>query len=153
MKTYEETAEGDDMTWKDKQDKLEEIAEKHGSEFLICALGWADILIDLNSDLGKVVPDYRALQIKEKFGVLRCYIDQAELMDPEIRKQAYDAIGRAEIRSQGACEICGKDATQTETSWVKTFCPQHTEKMKTKGFSEIVKEFYQENNLEWNLGW
>lgn len=60
-------------------------------------------------------PQTQAVQVKEKFGTLRFYVDN---VDPEI--DAY--VSFAENMSGCTCEKCGSPATQNESGWIKTEC-------------------------------
>lgn len=60
-------------------------------------------------------PQTQAVQVKEKFGSLRFYVDN---VDPEI--DAY--ISFAENMSSCTCEKCGSPGGQSEGGWIKTQC-------------------------------
>jgi hypothetical protein len=64
------------------------------------------------------VPPARMLQVKEKFGGLRFYVD-----DPTEEQSL--VIGFAEMLSLSICERCGamRDVT-VEGAWRKALCPQ-----------------------------
>jgi hypothetical protein len=49
--------------------------------------GWMPIILDLNEKLTKLDPEYRIMQIKEKFGTLRYYFDRSGTTDtrPRVR--------------------------------------------------------------------
>jgi hypothetical protein len=57
-------------------------------------------------------------QIKEKFGGLRFYVDQAT-HDQEL------AIGFAEAMSNRICEVCGSPGQHRQGGWIKTLCDRH----------------------------
>jgi hypothetical protein len=78
--------------------------------------GWNDIIYDLNKKLEAEKPDYKILQIKEKFAGLRFYTD-------ELPYPAWDAIKEAEKRSFGTCEECGRPGKiWSSKSWIRTLC-------------------------------
>lgn len=92
--------------------------------------GWRAILSDLWNALDLLLFDseWSVGQVKEKFGLLRVYID----VDPEIpdrRKEAVWALtDAAERKSALYCEACGT-TEDVETSrgnpkgyWIRTLC-------------------------------
>ena len=60
-----------------------------------------------------------AVQVKEKFGGLRFYVNGAD-------ETANAYIDFAESLSFRVCEYCGstKDVSQTKTGWIKTLCQE-----------------------------
>jgi len=66
-----------------------------------------------------------AIQVKEKFGGLRFYVNRAS-------DKQYSLIRFAELMSYKTCEVCGStQGTQLyETGWHKTLCPQHAKDLK-----------------------
>jgi hypothetical protein len=85
--------------------------------------GWGELIdglcrrlqdrTDLHGDL-----QVKAVQIKEKFGTLRFYVDQAS----EIQ---FTLIEDAEERSAQICDICGAPARLRDEGWMMTRCDQH----------------------------
>ena len=65
------------------------------------------------------LPQVEAIQVKEKFGGLRFYTDQA---DDYVR----NIINFAEHMSYFICEDCGttNGATQNDHGWITTLCPE-----------------------------
>lgn len=88
--------------------------------------GWIKILEDLHARISSVYPDYKIIQIKEKFGGLRYYISPipANLHDTI---QGY--IREAEDQAEKTCETCGAPGSlsKSERGWLKTVCDQHME--------------------------
>jgi hypothetical protein len=86
-----------------------------------CSPGWYPLLVALDSALAPVAPDYQVLQIKEKFGGLRYYVDLPQ--DPaNVDRSRYhhapfttlqELITQAEQRSFTICETCGAPADST----------------------------------------
>ena len=66
--------------------------------------GWYDIIAELCKELSQF-PEVEFAQIKNKFGLLRVYIDNP---NPE----ADLLIQEAEMKSQYTCEICGDPGKQ-----------------------------------------
>jgi hypothetical protein len=89
--------------------------------------GWWALLSAMHSELEKVCPEYEALQVKEKFGGLRAYIDG--------HKEAFAIENRYEYLSYSVCEECGKAGKngQWGSSWWKTYCPEHQKMREEKG--------------------
>jgi hypothetical protein len=89
--------------------------------------GWFDILGRLCEDLEPFVAKYEAtggqkfevLQVKEKFGGLRFYVNCRK--EEAIRLRIDAAIQE----SLHTCEICGKPGKLREGDWSKTLCDLH----------------------------
>ena len=86
-----------------------------------------DILWRLCEDLEPVVaeleeargPKFEVLQVKEKFGGLRFYVNCRR--NEAIRQR----IGIAADESFRTCEICGQPGTLREARCIKTLCDEH----------------------------
>lgn len=59
-----------------------------------------------------------AMQVKEKFGVLRFHVDKAD-------ERARRFIEFAQAMSARACETCGSPGRLRSGSWRRTLCDQH----------------------------
>ena len=89
--------------------------------------GWFDILWRLCEDLEPLVaefeeaggPKFEVLQVKEKFGGLRFYVNCRR--NEEIRQR----IGIAAEESFHTCEVCGQPGTLREDRWIRTLCDEH----------------------------
>lgn len=84
--------------------------------------GWFNILDELCAVLEKhgVV----AMQIKEKFGTLRFYINN---LTPDLKfdtksEEVWDAIDKAERKSATTCEQCGAEGKLRKGGWLVTLC-------------------------------
>jgi len=78
--------------------------------------GWHPILEELHAELEKLIPGYRAEQVKEKFGTLRVYVSPWS-------DAVYEAIRRSEEESSRTCEQCGAPGEiRTSRFWLKTLC-------------------------------
>lgn len=78
--------------------------------------GWLDLVLRLHNNVKEVSPDYRIVQVKEKFGGLRYYVDNAS-------ESAHSLIREAEKESLTVCQNCGsRDASLCEHGWVATLC-------------------------------
>jgi len=61
-------------------------------------------------------PQIEAVQVKEKFGTLRFYVNGAN-------EETNAVIDFAEMLSASICEACGATgAKQNETGWIQTLC-------------------------------
>lgn len=96
--------------------------------------GWDDLIDQLCSDLWMAVStsshsnqcEVKAVQIKEKFGGLRFYIETKNLTEWQYN-QVCRLIKEAEHKSFKICEICGEPGGSDHTSkyWLKTRCKKH----------------------------
>lgn len=96
--------------------------------------GWYDIILQLLIDIEEVCHDtntsIRVMQVKEKYGTLRFYVQVTAGHQPDesIRKHAYDTIhaliANAEAQTEYVCEQCGAKAVQPNPSqgWIMTMC-------------------------------
>ena len=88
--------------------------------------GWFDILWRLCEDLEPLVAatekqtgqPFEVLQVKEKFGGLRFYVNHHT---DAIR----DRIQTAGVESIHTCEVCGQPGRQRTGGWAKTLCDEH----------------------------
>jgi hypothetical protein len=90
-------------------------------QWIDCDEGWFDLLDELHTAIVAIDPDYRIIQVKEKFGGLRYYVDANS---PEVGK----LIWEAEDKSVTICEVCGKPGSQRRVDfWITTRCDEHEE--------------------------
>lgn len=86
--------------------------------------GWQPLLDELEARLEATGVPYTVVQIKEKFGGLRYYVDFGVDYD-EVPSEFFKAIDDAELRSYVTCEFCGKPGKPTPPpGWVKTLCEE-----------------------------
>jgi hypothetical protein len=87
-----------------------------------CGDGWFNLIWKLCEDLDSLVPDnFEVVQVKEKFGGLRFYIDNGS-------DAIYDRIGQAEDESFKTCEVCGNPGKVRGGGWISTLCDEHVKK-------------------------
>lgn len=104
--------------------------------------GWHGLLDQLDAELRAADPDYRTLQVKEKWGLLRVYIDgtpvQADIMGlegvlnisiPDTAtgsdwQRLQGIVDKYQRLSANICEDCGKPGTRTQTTWIRTLCAE-----------------------------
>ena len=86
---------------------------------LECGDGWFDLIYKMCEDIMKCNPheEFKATQVKEKFGTLRFYVTSAS-------DKIWDIIEKAEDDSANICETCGtrKEVTTENWGWVITAC-------------------------------
>lgn len=72
---------------------------------------------ELKAELDKVgfTEQYRIMQIKEKYGMLRWY-------DNGATEEMYAIIAKFEELSKRICIVCGAPATKVSTGWVSPYC-------------------------------
>ena len=89
--------------------------------------GWFGLLWRLCEDLEPLVTEmeqaggrqFEVLQVKEKFGGLRFYVNCRK--EKAIRQR----IGAAAEESFRTCEVCGQPGRLRELRWIKTLCDEH----------------------------
>lgn len=98
-----------------------------------CKEGWYPIINDLSKQVNEFAkahqpnntadPIINVVQIKEKFGGLRYYIDYHNLSDDDIYK-VENMVRDAEDKSHKCCEDCGDPAEicSPRRYWMKTIC-------------------------------
>lgn len=67
------------------------------------------------------VPEFKAAQIKEKFGTLRFYYNGGD-------EFINGVITSAQNSSSRTCEVCGNIGKLRSNGWMRTLCDAHTEK-------------------------
>ena len=100
-----------------------------------CGNGWNSILWKLCLDLSFMLKkmkgrkpdpeysDFQVMQVKEKLGTLRFYVNWAT-------DQMYDRIRQAEEESARTCEVCGLPGKLRDDGWLQTLCDECWEKNK-----------------------
>jgi len=85
-----------------------------------CGDGWFVLIKKLCEKLQALnLTDFEVIQVKEKFGGLRFYVDSVEA---EKADKVYRLINKAEQKSFKICERCGKRGTLNTEGWMKTRC-------------------------------
>lgn len=83
-----------------------------------CGDGWEPLIRRVCENLS---PNASFAQVKEKFGCLRIYLDNSTRADE-------DLCWEIEKESSKTCEECGKPGKQISGSWIKTLCPECSER-------------------------
>jgi len=79
-------------------------------------IGWHGLL----KEIFDVIPaDVRVIQVKEKIGGLRCYIDNAT-------RETFEIVDAICDRSYTICEDCGQPGRLRQGGWLRTLCDQHS---------------------------
>jgi hypothetical protein len=81
--------------------------------------GWLPLIYKLSAELAACAPDVRVMQVKNKFGGLRFYIEAGS-------PATHVLIELAETASFGICDQCGEPGEPRGESWVATRCERHT---------------------------
>lgn len=93
--------------------------------------GWQEIIEKCHKALRESSPDYKPIQIKEKFGGLRYYVQGVEFGTP-----AYNPITEAEQASEVTCEECGEPGEiKSVVGWYRCLCPADFETTLAKRLS------------------
>ena len=110
----------------------DELMQKHHkilgkARYLEIEKGWFPLIDNLcshlqfntdnNNHTGKY-PQVEAVQVKEKFGGLRFYVNEAT-------DGQYAVISFVESLSIKTCEVCGAPGKQRGGGWIKTLCDEH----------------------------
>jgi hypothetical protein len=88
--------------------------------------GWLGIIKEMLEDIIKMGWNKQTVQIKEKFGGLRFYINSAS-------EEVHNRISEAEKLSYKVCEECGEEGElRQDLSWWTTLCDTHYNERKNK---------------------
>jgi hypothetical protein len=103
--------------------------------------GWYDLIDKLSQDITDIINKEgckitcEAVQVKEKFGGLRFYVDfgNQDLIDvwtdflsaKELAEKISELISLAESESFKICDICGEPGTPQNDGWISTRCEKH----------------------------
>jgi hypothetical protein len=96
------------------------------SDFFCVDSGWFPLIKDLISDLIKMGWNKEVIQVKEKFGTLRFYINEGT---DDIHRR----IAKAENESYIICEVTGQPGKlRNDLPWWRTLCDEEYFKIKNK---------------------
>lgn len=100
-----------------------------------CGDGWLELLIDIGTFISSRSRDCKAVQVKEKFGVLRFYVEFSynEIgvcsTSEEAVNQIYNYITEKENTSENICEDCGANLNDNNRQpqeklgyWIRNIC-------------------------------
>lgn len=87
-----------------------------------CGEGWYKLIDELCRDIESEIakqkdPGFYVVQIKEKLGSLRFYMNR-------ITDEMRERIAIAEKESRNTCEFCGSQSnvTETQSGWIRHLC-------------------------------
>jgi hypothetical protein len=94
-----------------------------------CGDGWEPLIRALSVKLEAAIaalpadqqPNYKAMQVKEKFGTLRFYLTMGT-------DEMFDMVEVAEAASAETCEGCGQPGSRRGGGWIVTNCDACAEK-------------------------
>ena len=89
--------------------------------------GWYQIVVDCSKEIDTIYPHYKILQIKQKFGGLRFYLDIYGDATNEQRNQVYEVIRKYEKLALQTCEATGLRgvAMKSPHGWLKILNPEY----------------------------
>lgn len=98
-----------------------------------CGDGWFRIIDDLSRNLEYIISEFKAenpgkpwriaMQVKEKFGGLRFYM-QGD-MGEELNERCSELINAAELKASKTCEECGTYGQRRGGGWIRVLCDAH----------------------------
>ena len=77
--------------------------------------GWHELARKMIEECEAIYPDWKIVDLKEKFGAIRCY-------DNGSPKEVQEIIDKYEAISARTCCNCGKPATRISTGWILPWC-------------------------------
>lgn len=103
--------------------------------------GWYQLVIDCDRELSLFDPNYKIIQVKEKFGELRYYVKPSETCyEP---RRLHDIISKYEEIAARTCEATGKPGVLMKSigGWYKTLNPEYAaSKIHYAKYTEVNKE-------------
>lgn len=104
---------------------LERFTEETTWVHIDCFPGWSGLILDCDAELAKVDPNYKVLQIKQKFGKLRYYFKPSK---ESLLLKMNRIVTKAETVSGNICEICGARGQAENLGgslYIQTLCRKH----------------------------
>ena len=127
-KNWEEQSETRDITH--LTDTINDINSHNGNgyEVLQTEKGWWEHIAQCHTELKRIDPKYRIIQIKQKFGGLRYYFTTE--LGPETVELMHEIVRKYEKRLDTICELTGLEGQQykTSTGWYTVRNPQYAPK-------------------------
>ena len=89
--------------------------------------GWYQIVVDCSKAIDAIYPHYKILQIKQKFGGLRFYLDIHGDATKEQCNEIYKIIRKYEKIAGQTCEATGLPGVPMKSphGWLKTLNPEY----------------------------
>lgn len=90
-----------------------------------CGPGWTQLILNCHNELVQLDPDYTILQIKQKLGGLRYYVQPSRKDDRDLWEKMHDIVRRYENLSYKTCEDTGAPGVLMKTRYgqLKTLDP------------------------------
>jgi len=95
-----------------------------------CGDGWEPIIRKLSEKLDSfnkyLTPEEKpvqAVQVKEKLGTLRFYIENIQYNTAW--EEVHKLIHEAEVESATTCELCGNKGALVQNHWLRVRCEEH----------------------------
>lgn len=106
-----------------EEEEINRILARMQDDKYLPGRGWNDIIIRCNRKLEMLDPEYRILQIKEKFGALRYYYE-TDVKIVSVKEAMDRYVRQAELESAKTCEFCGAEGKlmSRKMGWMKTRC-------------------------------
>lgn len=105
--------------------------------YIECDSGWYSIIEDLSSELNEAAKQYAhgsitVVQIKEKFGGLRYYVNYIDGLPQEDIFEIEQIICKYENLSHKTCQRCGEqgEICARTAYWVSTLCKKCAKELK-----------------------
>lgn len=115
------TYQGNYQEYKDLIQKYpQQFKDIHSYTYAIFPIGWMSLVIELIDKCIAINPNFEIVQIKEKFGGLRFYINGR---NPDIEPIIHEYEGKC----YHTCIKCGKpgDIKYGSKAWISPYCEQH----------------------------
>lgn len=91
-----------------------------------CGQGWYSLLSALDRELSAVDPEYKLVQVKEKFGTLRYYYDASDNVNDEALAKMKSIVMKYEKISAYTCEVTGGHGRlMHKDNWFRTLNDSH----------------------------
>lgn len=103
--------------------------------------GWYQIIVDCDDELSTLDPDYKVIQIKQKFGVLRYYFQPSKPADKDLTNAMHAVVRKYFLESSKTCEATGKPGIlmRSPRGYLRTLNPRYARKTKHyKDYSPVV---------------
>lgn len=104
--------------------------------------GWYQIVIDCDNELLEIDANYIPLQIKQKFGTLRYYVEPSIPGDASLVTALNSITSKYEALSTGICEATGLKGVlmKSPNKWYRTLDPNYAEsKLHYEKYSIVEK--------------
>jgi hypothetical protein len=100
------------------------LVEQGSRADISCGPGWDELVMMTHHSLRALDPDYKILQIKEKFGGLRYYFHPSDEVEQDVKDRMWAIEALVGRLSECICEECGGPGQPDYPSkyWIQTLC-------------------------------